>query len=134
MIRGVTDAPLHLHVSKTIRTTTMSFLLIHLRKAFLLVLIKTLINVLHFASQISTETQERDRFTHLTYLFLFIPLQVLGIWDLMNSLVFNYCLVHTTVINAVHMMCTAIKKVMMEKFLLRLTLDSWKEVAKRFRE
>lgn len=53
-------------------------------------------------------------------------------WFRVISLAFNYCLGHTTVMNSVHMVCAAIEKVMMQKFLPRPTADSWKEVAQLF--
>lgn len=54
--------------------------------------------------------------------------------DSLVSLAFNYRLGHTTVINSVHMVCAAIEKKMMAKFLPRPTQDTWKEVAQRFWE
>lgn len=52
----------------------------------------------------------------------------------MVSLAFSYHLGHATVMNSVHMVCAAIEKVMMERFLPMPTQDTWKEVAQGFCE
>ncbi|XP_058618261.1 uncharacterized protein LOC131531494 isoform X1 [Onychostoma macrolepis] len=52
----------------------------------------------------------------------------------MLSLAFSYRLGHTTVMNSVHMVCAAIEKVMMERFLPSPTQNTWKEVAQGFCE
>ncbi len=52
----------------------------------------------------------------------------------MVSLAFSYRLGHTIVMNSVHMVCAAIEKVMMERFLPSPTQDTWKEVAQGYCE
>lgn len=65
---------------------------------------------------------------------LFLPSQVqyLATGDSMVNLVFSYRLGHATVMNSVHVVCAAIEKVMLERFLTRPTQDTWKEVAQGF--
>ena len=48
------------------------------------------------------------------------------------SLAYSYRLGHTTVMNSVHMVCAAIEKTMMERFLPRPTQQTWQEVADDF--
>lgn len=65
---------------------------------------------------------------------LFLPSQVqyLATGDSMVNLAFSYRLGQATVMNSVHMVCAAIEKVMLERFLPRPTQDTWKEVAQGF--
>ncbi|XDV11211.1 hypothetical protein PO909_000212 [Leuciscus waleckii] len=65
---------------------------------------------------------------------LAVGLRYLASGDSMVSLAFSYRLGHATVMNSVHMVCAAIEKVMMERFLPRPTQDTWKEVAQGFCE
>ncbi|KAG1946513.1 hypothetical protein F2P79_013391 [Pimephales promelas] len=52
--------------------------------------------------------------------------------DSLVSLAFSYRLGHRTVVNSVHMVCAAIEKFMMGRFLPRPTQDTWREVAQGF--
>ena len=52
--------------------------------------------------------------------------------DSLVSLAYSYRLGHTKVRNSVHMVCAAIEKTMMERFLPRPTQKTWEEVAQGF--
>uniref|UniRef100_A0A3B4TJ97 DDE Tnp4 domain-containing protein n=1 Tax=Seriola dumerili TaxID=41447 RepID=A0A3B4TJ97_SERDU len=52
--------------------------------------------------------------------------------DSLLSLAYSYRLGHATVMKSVHMVCAAIAKTMMERFLPRPTQDTWEEVADGF--
>ncbi|KAK0155258.1 Endogenous retrovirus group V member 1 Env polyprotein [Merluccius polli] len=54
--------------------------------------------------------------------------------DSLVSLAYSYRLGHATVMNSVHMVCAAIEKTMMERFLPRPTQETWEEVAQGFWE
>lgn len=54
--------------------------------------------------------------------------------DSLVSLVFSYRLGHATVSTAVHMVCAAIEKCMLEEFLPRPTEDMWRSIAQGFWE
>ncbi|KAJ4934991.1 hypothetical protein JOQ06_007770 [Pogonophryne albipinna] len=63
-----------------------------------------------------------------------IGVVVAGLLGSLVSLAFSYRLGCTTVTNSVHMVCAAIEKKMMERFLPRPTEETWKEVAQGFWE
>ncbi|KAE8280179.1 hypothetical protein D5F01_LYC22321 [Larimichthys crocea] len=63
---------------------------------------------------------------------LAVALRYMASGDSLVSLAYSYRLGHSTVINSVHMVCAAIEKTMMERFLPRPTQDTWEEVADGF--
>ncbi|XP_015227457.1 PREDICTED: putative nuclease HARBI1 [Cyprinodon variegatus] len=65
---------------------------------------------------------------------LAVGLRYLASGDSMVNLACSYRLGHSTVRNSVHMVYSAIEKVMMERFLPKPTEDTWKEVAQGFWE
>ncbi|XP_033945025.2 uncharacterized protein [Pseudochaenichthys georgianus] len=65
---------------------------------------------------------------------LAVALRYLASGDSLVSLAFSYRLGCSTVREAVHLVCAAIEKMMMERFLPRPTEDTWKEVAQGFWE
>ncbi|KAJ4920286.1 hypothetical protein JOQ06_025989 [Pogonophryne albipinna] len=65
---------------------------------------------------------------------LAVALRYLASGDSLVSLAFSYRLGCATVTNSVHLVCAAIAKKMMERFLPRPTEDTWKEVAQGFWE
>ncbi|XP_057715118.1 uncharacterized protein LOC130930875 isoform X2 [Corythoichthys intestinalis] len=65
---------------------------------------------------------------------LAVALRYLASGDSLISLAFSYRLGHTAVINSVQMVCAAIEKTMVNRYLPRLTTDTWREVAERFWE
>lgn len=62
----------------------------------------------------------------------FIPHRYMASGDSLLSLAYSYRLGHTTVMKSVHMVCAAIVKTMMERFLPRPTQGAWEEVADGF--
>jgi len=62
----------------------------------------------------------------------FFPHRYFTSGDSLVSLAFSYRLGHRTVVNSVHMVCAAIEKLMMGRFLPRPTQDTWREVAQGF--
>lgn len=83
--------------------------------------------------QLKKGTQINYSILHETYFFVsFSPYRYLASGDSMISLAFSYRLGHTTVRNSVHMVCAAIKKVMMGRFLPSPTEETWREVAQGF--
>ncbi|XP_059915812.1 uncharacterized protein LOC132463568 [Gadus macrocephalus] len=65
---------------------------------------------------------------------LAVALRYMASGDSLVSLAYSYRLGHTTVRNSVHMVCAAIEKTMMERFLPRPTQETWEEVAQGFWE
>ncbi|KAE8277589.1 hypothetical protein D5F01_LYC24428 [Larimichthys crocea] len=63
---------------------------------------------------------------------LAVALRYMASGDSLVSLAYSYRLGHSTVINSVHMVCAAIEKTMMERFLPRPTQETWEEVADGF--
>ncbi|XP_072248004.1 uncharacterized protein [Leuresthes tenuis] len=63
---------------------------------------------------------------------LAVALRYMASGDSLASLAYSYRLGCTTVRNSVHMVCAAIEKIMMERFLPRPTRDTWEEVADGF--
>lgn len=76
----------------------------------------------------------RTRALHLHNNLFFSLYRYLASGDSFVSLAFNYRLGKTTVGRSVHIVCAAIEKKMMELFLPKPTVNTWKEVAQGFWE